>query len=383
MSRSAGRRKRRVAIVTGTRAEYGLLTSTMAAVRQHPHLQLQLIVTGMHLLPKFGSTVRQIEHDGWTIDARIRMQSGSDDQTDQAAGLGRGLHGIARFLDDAGTDIVVVLGDRIEAMAGALAAVTTGRLLAHIHGGDVAPGDFDDSLRHAITKLAHVHLVATRDAARRVVRMGESADRVHLVGAPGLDRLRQLLDEHPRPRGAGGTALIAYHAWGRPAAEERRTMLRILRATRAAGLRRVITFPNSDRGHTGVISAIEQHVARYPTDETIVHRSMRRDDYLRALIDADVLIGNSSSGIIEAPLAGTPSINIGPRQAGRQPGGSTVLQTDDNESAIATAIKHTRRIPRRRRKTSVYGRGDAGSRIAHVLATTPLGPDITRKVITY
>lgn len=383
MSRSAGHRKRRVAVVTGTRAEYGLLTSTMAAIRRHPSLQLQLVVTGMHLLRKFGSTVRQIQRDGWTIDARVRMQTGSDDQTDQAAGLGRGVRGIGRFLDDAGTDIVIVLGDRIEAMAGALAAVTTGRLLAHIHGGDVAPGDFDDSLRHAITKLAHVHLVATRDAARRVVRMGEPADRVHLVGAPGLDRLRQLLDEHPRRRGASGTALIAYHAWGRPAAEERRTMLRILRATRAAGLRRIITYPNSDRGHTGVIAAIEQHVARYPADETVVHRSMRRDDYLRALIDADVLIGNSSSGIIEAPLAGTPAINIGPRQAGRQPGGRTVLQVDDHETTIATAIERARRIPRRRRKTSVYGQGDAGRRIADILATTPLGPNTTRKVITY
>ncbi|MCH7705352.1 MAG: UDP-N-acetylglucosamine 2-epimerase, partial [Planctomycetes bacterium] len=153
----------------------------MEAINRHRRLELQLAVTGMHLLRGFGHTVNEIKRDGWRIDARVRMQRGNDDPLDQALGLSRGIAGLARFFDAARTDVVLVLGDRIEAMAAALAAVSTGRILGHIHGGDVAPGDFDDSMRHAISKLAHVHFAATRASARRLVRMGESPQRVHHV----------------------------------------------------------------------------------------------------------------------------------------------------------------------------------------------------------
>ena len=200
---SAKHRKtvRRIAVVTGTRAEYGLLRSTMEAVAEHRDLTLQVVVTGMHLLRKFGRTIDDIVRDGWRVGARVKMQTGDDSPLDQAAGLSRGVRGIATYCEQAATDIVVVLGDRIEAMAGTLAAVTTGRLLAHVHGGDIAPGDFDDSLRHAISKLAHLHLTATESARRRLIRMGESPDRVHCVGAPGLDRLFQLIENRPGPKG--------------------------------------------------------------------------------------------------------------------------------------------------------------------------------------
>jgi len=194
MTRHARRQRlRRIAVVTGTRAEYGLLKSSMEAIRDTKGLKLQLIVAGMHWLTKFGNTHREILADGFAIDARVRMQAGHDSPTDQATGLAKGIRGMANFIHANKTDIVLVLGDRIEAMAGAMAAVTTGTILAHIHGGDVAEGDFDDSLRHAMTKLAHVHLVASKDAGRRVLRMGESANRVFVVGAPGLDRLTQLM----------------------------------------------------------------------------------------------------------------------------------------------------------------------------------------------
>ncbi len=315
-------RRRRIAIVTGTRAEYGLLASTMRAIDAHPRLELQLVVTGIHLLREFGHTARHITRDGWHIDARVKMQRGSDDPLDQAAGLARGVAGIARYLESAQTDIVVVLGDRIEAMAGALAAVTTGRILAHIHGGDVAPGDFDDSLRHAITKLAHIHLPATKQAARRIIRMGEQPDRVHVVGAPGLDRLRELLatpwSDTPLQSwaAAGNYALVVYHAWGRAATTERRAMSVILRAVESRGLRRLILYPNTDRGHRGVLDAISQHERRHTAADVRVARSLPRDEYLQVLIHADVIVGNSSSGVIEAPAAGTTAINIGPPTSG-------------------------------------------------------------------
>ncbi|MBU0616813.1 MAG: UDP-N-acetylglucosamine 2-epimerase (hydrolyzing) [Planctomycetes bacterium] len=379
----AARRRRRVAVITGTRAEYGVLRSPIEAIDAHPRLDLQLVVTGMHLLRKFGHTIDDILADGWNIAARVPMQTGRDDPTDQAAGLGRGVAGIARFLETAGTDIVVVLGDRIEAMAGALAATTTGRVLAHIHGGDVALGDFDESLRHAITKLAHVHLTATRESMRRVLRLGESPEHSHCVGAPGLDRLRRIIAATPPRTGRSDIALVVQHAHGRPASVEEKVATMILSAVAEAGLKRLILYPNSDRGNQGVLRAIERHARRSPGDQVQTFPSLPRDDYLRALLNADVLIGNSSSGFIEAPLAGTPVVNVGARQAGRQPGGPAITQTTESPRAIRTALRTALRKRPRRGGRSVYGDGHTGQRIARLLANLRLTPDLVRKRITY
>ena len=382
-SLTKARRRRRVAVVTGTRAEYGVLRSVMSAIADEPHLQLQTVVTGIHLLREFGHTIDTITHDGWHIDARVKMQAGSDEPLDQAVGLSRGVAGIARFLERARTDIVLVLGDRIEALAGALAAVTTGRVLAHIHGGDVAPGDFDDSQRHAITKLAHVHLAATRRSARRIIRMGERPEYVHIVGAPGLDRLRELIAEEPPPAGRSGMTLVAQHAYGRTAAVEKRVMTDVLEAVKAASLRRLIVYPNTDRGHSGVLQAIRQHERSSKTDEVEVVRSLPRDDYLRALLRADVLIGNSSSGIIEAPLAGTPSVDVGQRQAGREPGGASVVYAQESKHALRTGLQQALKKRLHRGGRSVYGDGQAGRRIAKLLSNLRLTEQLVKKQITY
>ena len=370
---------RRVAVITGTRADYGLFRSTMAAIQAHRRLRLQVVVTGMHLLRKFGHTVDRIVRDGWRVDARVKMQAGDDGPLDQAACLSRGISGIARFLEQAKTDIVLVLGDRIEALAGALAAVTTGRIVAQIHAGDVAPGDFDDSLRHAISKLAHVHLTATRAAVRRVIRMGESAQRVHFVGAPGLDRLRQLLNDRNAPKKRGDHALIVQHSCGRPAAYERRVMVALLRAVVAAGLRRTIVYPNSDRGHSGIVDAIGAHLRRTRNGSVRVVRSLDHDSYLRMLISADVLVGNSSSGIIEAATAGTPAVNIGTRQEGREKSGRSVVDADEIVPSICNALgKALCKRPIRGGRT-VYGDGRAGPRIAEIVAAVPLDDHFRRK----
>lgn len=375
-------RRRRVAVVTGTRAEFGILRSTLAAVDAHPKLELLLVVAGMHLLRKFGPTEREIAADGWPIAVRIRMQRGHDDPTDQAEGLGRGIIAMARYFEQAAVDTVLVLGDRIEAAAGALAAVTTGRLLVHVHGGDVAPGDFDQALRDAITRLADWHLVASPRSRARVIGMGEPAERVVLVGAPGLDDLRRRLVERgllgrrrgpPRKRADrllhdGPTALVVYHAHGRPAAVEEAAMRTVLAAARAEGLRRVIIYPNSDRGHSGVIRAIERHARASPPGEVEVHRSLPRRAYLDRLIDADVLLGNSSSGLIEAPLAGTPSVDVGGRQAGREPGGPTVVAARESLAGIRAALRRALRLRPVRGRRGPYGDGRAGSRIAALLA---------------
>lgn len=392
MSRARAAR-RRIAVVTGTRAEYGLLRGVMQAIDAHPRLELQVVATGMHLLPRFGRTVREIERDGWRIAARVRMQRGDDSPEDQALGIARGIAGLTRCLTRSGAEIVVVLGDRIEAFAAAVAAVACGRVLAHIHGGDVAPGDFDDSLRHAISKLAHLHFAATHGAARRLRRMGEEPWRVHTVGAPGLDRLRELLAER-RAAGAGERveppfALIVQHAYGRPQRVEQRVAASILDAVRDAGLRRVVVYPNSDRGCAGVVRAIESHARRSPPGEVELHRSLPRDEFLRRLILARALVGNSSAGIIEAPFAGTPSVDVGQRQAGRERGGPSVVRCDETDGAIRAALRRVLRVSRRGRvgarrgARSVYGESPACVRIACVLATIEISPRLLRKRIVY
>ncbi len=372
-------RVRRVAVVTGARAEYGLLRSTMEAIARRRGMRLQVVVTGMHLLRKFGRTVDDIERDGWRIDARVKMQSGRDEALDQAVGLSRGVAGMASYFEQADTDVAVVLGDRIEAMAGALAAVTTGRFLAHIHGGDVAPGDFDDPLRNAISKLAHLHLPATQRARKRLLAMGESEDRVHVVGAPGLDRLAQLIKSPSCRTPPQRRALIVQHPCGRSPAKEQRVMTALLRAVDETDLNSTIVYPNSDRGHTGIVAAIDAHRRSCSNGRVEVVRSLDRDAYLHRLMAAAVLVGNSSSGIIEAATAGTAVVNVGGRQAGRERSGPSIVDAGESRESIREALqKALRKRPIIGRET-IYGDGGAGRRIAQQLARMPLSDGFRRK----
>lgn len=377
---------RRVCVVTGTRAEYGLFRSVMQAIDSSKILQLQTIATGMHLLRKFGHTVRDIERDGFSIDAQVAMQRGDDGEMDQAMGLSRGVAGIAKALEKNKADIVLVLGDRIEAMAGALAAVSTGRLLGHIHGGDLAAGDFDDSLRHAITKLAHVHFPATKSSAKRIIKMGEPAERVHVVGAPGLDHLRELIGKYKGRRRISPEskrALIVYHAFGRSAAHEKRVMGSILQAVDRAKLDATCIYPNTDRGNVGVIEAIERHARGIGSGRFRVAKSLGRGEFLRALIEADVLVGNSSCGIIESATAGTAALDIGPRQEGREVCGKSVIHVGESIEAIGLGLSRALRKRPVIGRASVYGDGRAGRSIAKLLGRVSLSDDYVRKLNSY
>lgn len=375
------RRKRRICVVTGTRAEYGLLRSTMAAVRDHPRLELQLAVTGMHLLRRFGMTADDVLRDGWTIDARVQMQKGDDSAADQALGLSRGVAGLARFFAKSKPDVVVVLGDRVEALAGALAGATTGRLVAHIHGGDIAPGDFDNSIRDAITKLTHVHFAATRTAARRILSLGEDSHRVHVVGAPGLDELLPFVRAARKNRERHRYALILQHPCGRSAAVERKTMSAILRAVQATGLQQTILYPNSDRGHSGILQAIHSHHRSSRDGSVRVIPSLPREEYLRQLSAADVLVGNSSSGIIEAATAGTPAVNVGDRQAGRERSGRHVFEARESVVSVRAAIRRALRSRPDPGKPTAYGTGKAGQLIVKNLSTVRLDAEFRRKQV--
>ena len=381
-------RRRRIAIVTGSRADYGLLRTLMTAVRSHPALSLQVIATGMHLIRSFGHTADEIEADGFRIDARVPMQSGKEYVLAQADALARGVAGIGAALGRLRSDVVVVLGDRVEAMAGALAASTTDRFCAHLHGGDVAPGHLDDAFRHAITKLAHIHFVASADAGRRVLRLGEQPASVHVVGAPGLDELQT--NPKPPPDWLHNTfgfapdapvALVIQHPIGRPALIEQRTMTHILDALQAADSAGLMIFPNSDPGHSGIIRAIRQRKQDGRRWKSV--KSLPRADFLSCLQSASLLVGNSSAGIIEAPFLATPSVNVGPRQQGRLRGGSAVVDCTESTRAIRTAIRLALANPRRRRSRNVYGSGQTGQAIAKLLAKMPMSDKFKRKLIRY
>ncbi len=380
-------RRKRIAVITGTRAEYGLLRSLLRAVDGHPRLSLRVIATGSHLLRAFGATAKEITRDGFTIAARVRLQDGGDDAAREAEGVGRAVAGLAKAFTRLDPDVVVVLGDRVEAMAGALATVCSRRILAHIHGGDVAPGDIDDSLRHAITKLAHVHFPATRQSARRIERLGEEAERIHPVGSLAMDELRGVAEPSPtwlrrrlRPADGQPYALVVLHPIGDRPPVERQRMRATLAAVEGAGLWPVVVHPNSDPGRSGIVAAIDRYHAAHRIS---TFRSLPRSDYLRALIGARVLVGNSSSGIIESGPAGTPAVNIGPRQAGRQRCGPSVLDCPYEQSEISRTLTAALEQRRPRRHTGVYGDGRAGERIADALAGLALTKSLRRKQIRY
>lgn len=386
------KRKRRVAVVTGTRAEFGLLESVIQAIARRKRIETRLIVTGMHLLKKFGHTIDEIRGKGYRVDAKVKMQSGGDDAAAQAGAVARGIDGIARAVDQLDCDVVLVLGDRIEAFAGAAAGALGRRVVAHIHGGDRAPGDLDEALRNAITRMAHIHFAASTDAAKRLARMGEPIDRIHLVGAPGLDAIHRFR-KTDKPQAARRKlvaalgpiadrpyAVVVQHAFGRSSSVEGKVMRSVIAAVQRSGLAGVAIWPNSDPGHDGIIGELNALCDR---QDWRVFRSMVREDYLRAVQHAAVLVGNSSSGIIESASLGVNAVNIGLRQAGRLRCGNSVVESGEATSAIVRAIKSALTRPRPEPSRSVYGEGRAGERIAAILERLTIGPETCRKMLSY
>jgi UDP-N-acetylglucosamine 2-epimerase (non-hydrolysing)/GDP/UDP-N,N'-diacetylbacillosamine 2-epimerase (hydrolysing) len=370
-------RRRRVCFVSGTRAEFGLMRSTLEAICAHRKLQLQLVATGMHLDPTRGGGVDQIRADGWTID-RVVPWPAPATQVESAVGTGEAMAALARAISDLKTQIVLVVGDRVEAFAAAAAGHLSGCVVAHVHGGDRALGQVDDSLRHAITKLAHVHFPATSRSAGRVARLGEDGWRIHRVGSPGLDDVRA----HIVPR-KGHTALVVLHPVDADESVEFERARTVLRAVSSFPFDRVaIVYPNTDPGAAGIVRCWHRHAtgARFE-----LFPDLPRPQFLGLLRGATMLVGNSSSGIIEAASFGTPVIDVGPRQLGRERS-KNVTSVPYSEAAIQRALARIWNDgrPKLFRGRNVYGGGGAGRRIAEVLARLDLhDPRLRRKLIAY
>ncbi|BAM02522.1 UDP-N-acetylglucosamine 2-epimerase [Phycisphaera mikurensis] len=355
---------RTVALVTGTRAEWGLLRTVAHAVEAHPRLTLRLIAAGTHLI-----TGSRVDLD-LPVAAEVPMQrAGEVGRGADAAALGRGVSGFAAAFARLNPCFVVVLGDRIEAFAAAAAASVAGHRVAHLHGGDRAEGVADEAMRHAITKLAHVHLPATATSRRRVLALGEPEAAVHVVGSPAVDGLDAI------PAAAEGPEVVVLqHPVGGTDAQEERRMAATLGAT--AGLRRVVLLPNHDPGRAGVAAAIARHA-----DPAEVVEHLPRPAFIGLLKRARLLVGNSSAGLIEAAACRCAAVDVGPRQAGRERP-AHARHADHAEAAIREAMAHARAFDFNG-FAHPYGDGRTGGRVADLLADVPLHRIPLRKHCTF
>jgi len=371
-------RQRRVCVVTGSRADYGLLYWVMQAIHQHPTLELKVAVTGMHLSPDFGDTWRQIESDGFNIDARVHSLEHGDSTVAITKSVGRGVTGFADVFVALEPDWVLILGDRFETFAAAQAALFGNRTIAHIAGGDVTEGAVDDALRHAMTKMSHLHFVTNEAAAARVRQMGEDPSRVFNTGSPGLDYIKHTtlmspaeLETELRIRFQKRTLLVTFH----PAtlesdspATQFSTLLKALDYIAADGETTLIfTHPNADAGNFEVSELLADYVRLRANAYAFVSLGPRR--YLSVMAQADAVVGNSSSGLYEAPSLKVPTVNIGERQKGRLTANS-VISCKPNAADIASAIHKAYGLDCSL-TINPYGDGESAPRIAEILASTP------------
>jgi len=373
--------KRRILIVTGSRAEFGLLRPVMHAVHRHPSLELAVVAAGSHLIQP-ALTLRDVKAEFNIADSVPMQIAGKTGRYEDAESVGRGVGRFARAFLNLQPSWVVVLGDRIEAFAAASAASIGGWGLAHIHGGDRAEGVADEAMRHAITKLAHLHFPATEESAARIVKMGETPANIHAVGSPAIDGLADVseasaeLIEH---LGGVPRVLFSMHPIGRDAADEELGAGLALRACVASvGAERVLALhPNADPGREGVLKAIERTGIR-----TLAH--LPRDQFvgvLKAMARTKgVLVGNSSAALIEAAALRVACVDIGDRQAGRQRCANVVHASED-EAAIRRALDDAMALDLSR-SVHPYGDGHTGPRIADVLARTDAS-GLLRKRNTY
>lgn len=378
---------RKICVVTGSRAEYGLLRWLMDQIRKDERLELQVIATSMHLAPEFGSTYRQIEADGFTIDAKVDMKLSDDSGSGIAKSVGYGVIGFAETLQNLRPDLVVLLGDRFEILAAAQAALFARIPIAHIQGGELTEGAFDDAIRHALTKMSNLHFAAAEPYRRRLLQMGEAPSHVFNVGAPGLDALNRIntlgrveFEEAIGFKLAKPSFLVTYH----PETLESRnndSIAALLEALdRFPQSQIIFTGSNADPGGRAISETIARYVAARPA-RTILCQSLGQQLYLTALTHVDVVIGNSSSGIIEAPAAGVPTVNIGDRQKGRLRS-SAIIDCDPTISAIFASIERALSAEFQcvaKKKVSTYGAGNTAELICQVLASVPLD-QLSRKV---
>ena len=364
--------KRKICVVSGSRADYGLLHWLMKEIEADRDLELQLIATGMHLSPEFGLTYQAIEADGFVIDAKVEMLLSSDTPVGIAKSIGLGTIGFADALDNLKPEILVLLGDRYEILAAAQAALVARIPVAHIAGGDTSEGAFDEAIRHSITKMSHLHFVTNEDAARRVRQLGEDPAQVFNFGSPGLDFItrlklldRKTLEQDLNFSFQEKNLLVTFHPVTLETQSAEAQFLALLAALDGLGDKVGIVFtkPNADTDGRTIIRLMDSYVADHSNTRSYVSLGQLR--YLSLMSQVDAVVGNSSSGLYEAPSFGKPTVNIGDRQKGRLQAASIINcapTADKIEKAIVLALtlKYSATV-------NPYGDGNSSNRIKDVL----------------
>lgn len=336
---------KKICVVTGTRAEYGLLRPLIKRINEDIELELQIIATGMHLSPEFGLTYKEIEEDGYQINEKVEILLSSDTSVGIAKSMGLAMIGFADAYDRLKPDMVVLLGDRYETFAAASSASIARIPIAHIHGGETTEGAYDEAFRHSITKMSYLHFTSTEEYAKRVIQLGENPNRVFNVGAIGIESIKELnlMDKEELEESLGfdfgeKTALVTYHPVTLENLTSKDQFQELLNAlNRVDNLKIIFTKANSDTNGRIINSMIDDYVM-YKKDKSVAFASMGQLRYLSTMKYVDLVIGNSSSGIIEAPSFKVPTINIGDRQKGRIQG-QNVINCEPIENEIYKAIE--------------------------------------------
>lgn len=379
---------RRVCVVTGTRAEYGLLKEVIGGVQVATDLTLQLIATGMHLSPEFGLTYKEIEADGFAIDERLEILVSSDTAVGVGKAMGLGLIGFADAFARLKPDIIVLLGDRFEILSAAAAALVAGIPIAHIHGGETTEGAFDEAIRHSVTKMAHLHFVAAAPYRDRVIQLGEDPERVFLVGGLGIDAIKRLklldragLEDALDFKLGARNLLVTFHPPTLEPGEAASQMQALLDALDALGpdTHLIFTMPNADSGSRELRAMVDGFVASHANARAFT--SLGQFRYLSCMRHMDGVVGNSSSGIIETPSFHIGTIDIGDRQGGRLRADS-VIDCAPQRKAIEEALEHLSSAGFQASLAQVenpYGNGGASERIVAELRSYPLAGLLKKK----
>ncbi|QTR48506.1 UDP-N-acetylglucosamine 2-epimerase [Candidatus Thiothrix anitrata] len=366
---------RKICVITGTRAEYGLLRWVMQGIKDDPELTLQIIATGMHLSPEFGLTYQAIEQDGFQIDHKVEMLTSSDTSVGIAKSMGLGMIGFADTLAQLQPDIIVVLGDRFEIFSAVSAALVARIPVAHLHGGETTEGAFDEALRHSITKMSHLHFVAAEAYRQRVIQLGEQPERVFLVGGLGIDNIKRLsllnkaeLEQSLDFKLGTKNLLITFHPVTletATAADQMQMLLLALEELEDTQL--IFTLPNADTDGRALIKMVEQFVAKHANARA--YTSLGQLRYLSCIAHVDGVIGNSSSGLIEVPSFKKGTINIGDRQRGRLQAES-IINCEPTLASIKSALKQLYSVEFQEKLCHVinpYGEGGASIKIIDTL----------------
>lgn len=380
---------RNICVLTGSRAEYGLLKPIMKAVEKSEKLRLSIIVTGMHLSRKHGYSLKEIERDGFKVSKKVKMHFSGGDSYCMTKSIGKGVKSIAKALRDISPDVLLVLGDRTEALAAGIAAVYMNIPLAHVSGGDISKGGVDESVRHVLTKFAHIHFPSTKKSAQRIIKMGEEESRVFAVGAPCLDTIlhynflsKEEIFKKYSLNPQEPLILVVQHSVTTEPGKAGFQMKETMEAIKSLGFQTIIIHPNSDAGGKEIIKQIEVY-EQLPFIKSF--RNLPHLEYLGLMKHAGVMVGNSSSGIVESSSFKLPVVNIGIRQDKRERANNVIDVphcTDKIQSAVEYALSPAFR-ERVENCVNPYGDGNTATKIVNVLSNIGIKDGFLQKQITY